>query len=81
MGFLGSLATKESACNAGDPDMIPGLARSTGDGIDYALQYSRASLVDQLVKNMPMTWETWIRSLDWEDTLEKGMDPLQYSGL
>ena len=81
MGFLGSLATKESACNAGDPDMIPGLARSTRDGIDYPLQYSRASLVDQLVKNLPMTWETWIRSLDWEDTLEKGMDPLQYSGL
>ena len=26
----------------------------------------------QLVKNPPATWETWVRSLDWEDTLEKG---------
>ena len=26
----------------------------------------------QLVKNLPAMWETWVRSLDWEDTLEKG---------
>ena len=32
----------------------------------------RASLVAQLVKNPPAMWETWIRSLDWEDPLEKG---------
>ena len=31
-----------------------------------------ASLVAQLVKNSPTTWETWVRSLDWEDPLEKG---------
>ena len=31
---------KESACNAGDPDSIPGLGRSTGEGIGYPLQYS-----------------------------------------
>ena len=31
-----------------------------------------ASLVVQLVKNPPAMWETWIRSLGWEDLLEKG---------
>ena len=31
-----------------------------------------ASLVAQLVKNLPAMWETWVRSLDWEDPLEKG---------
>ena len=30
-----------------------------------------ASLVAQLVKNPPATWETWVRSLGWEDPLEK----------
>ena len=30
-----------------------------------------ASLVAQLVKNSPAMWETWVRSLGWEDTLEK----------
>ena len=33
----------------------------------------RASLVAQLVKNPPAIWETWVRSLGWEDPLEKGM--------
>ena len=28
--------------------------------------------VPQLVKNLPATWETWVRSLGWEDPLEKG---------
>ena len=32
----------------------------------------RASLVAQLVKNPPAMWETWVRSLGWEDPLEKG---------
>ena len=35
-------------------------------------QYSWASLVAQLVKNQPLMWETWVRSLGWEDPLEKG---------
>ena len=64
---------KKSACNAGDPGSIPGSGRSTGEGIDYPLQYSWASLVAQLVKNSPAMWETWVRSLGWEDPLEKGM--------
>ena len=32
----------------------------------------RASLVAQLVKNLPAIWESWVRSLAWEDALEKG---------
>ena len=31
-----------------------------------------ASLIAQLVKNLPAMWETWVRSLGWEDPLEKG---------
>ena len=34
-------------------------------------QQNWASLVDQLVKNLPVTWETWVQSLGWEDPLEK----------
>ena len=41
-------------------------------GIGYPLQYSWASLVAQLIKNLPAMWETWVRSLGWEDPLEKG---------
>ena len=32
-----------------------------------------ASLVAQMVKNLPAMWETWVQSLGWEDALEKGM--------
>ena len=40
MGFPGGSAGKESACNAGDPGLIPGLGRSPGEGKGYPLQYS-----------------------------------------
>ena len=70
--FPDSSVGKESACNAGDPDSVPGLGRSAGEGIDYPLQYSWASLVAQLVKNPPAVRETWVRSLDCKDSLEKG---------
>ena len=69
MGFAGS-SVKQSACNAGDPDSIPGSGRSTGEGIGYSHQYSWASLVAQLVKNPPAIQETSVRSLGWEDPLE-----------
>ena len=67
-----SSAGKESTCNAGDPDLIPGLGRSAGKGIGYPLQYSWASLVAQLVKNPPAMQETPVRFLGQEDPLEKG---------
>ena len=53
--------------------MIPGSGRSTGEGIGYPLQCSEASLVAQLVKNLPAIWETWVRLLGGKDPLEKEM--------
>ena len=32
-----------------------------------------ASLVAQMVTNLPAMWETWVQSLGWKDPLEKGM--------
>ena len=74
MGFPDSSVAKESTCNAGDPGLISGSQRSSGEGIGYPLQYSWASRVDQLVKNLPEMPETWVGSLGWEDpdSLEKG---------
>ena len=63
------------------PGSIPGLGRSTGERIGYLLQDSWASLVAQLVRNPPAMQETWLQSLGWVDPLEKGVFPLQYSGL
>ena len=70
--FPDSSVGKEYACNARDPSSIPGSGGSPGKGIGYPLQYSWASLLTQLVKNLPAMWETSVRSLGWEDHLEKG---------
>ena len=72
LGFPGSSADKESACNAGDPSSIPGSRKSAKEAIGHPLQYSWPSLVTQLVKNPPAMLETWVRSLGWEDPLERG---------
>ena len=82
MGIPRSSVGKEFACNAGDPGSIPGSGRSTREGIGYPLQYSGASLVAQLVKNLPAMWKIWVLSPGLEDSLEKGNGYLlQYSGL
>ena len=49
----------------------------------WALPRLWAFLVAQLVKNLPAMWETWVRSLGWEDHLEKGKPDylFQHSGL
>ena len=65
-------ADKKSACNAEDPGSIPESGISPGEWIGYPHQYSWASLVAQLVKDLPAMWWTWVQSLGWEDTLEKG---------
>ena len=59
-GFPGGSVGRESVCNAGDPDLIPRSGRSTGEGIGYLLQCSWASLVAQMVKNLPVMQETWV---------------------
>ena len=82
MGFPDSSVGKESSCNAGDPSLIPGLGRSAGEGIGYPCQYSWASLVAQLVKNLPAMQEILVQPLGWEDSSGEGKDYLlQYSGL
>jgi len=53
--------------------LIPGSGTSAGEGIGYPLQYSWASLVAQMVKNLPAIQESWVPSLGWEDPLEEGM--------
>ena len=73
MGIPDSSLGKVSTCNTGDPSSISGSGRSTGEGIGYPHQYSWASLVAHLVKNPPAMQETWVRSLGWEDPLEKGI--------
>ena len=60
MGFPDSSVGKESACNAEDPGLIPGSRRPSGEGIGYPLQYSWASLMAQMVKNLPIMRETWV---------------------
>ena len=69
--FPDSSVGKESAWNTGEPGSISGSERSPGERIGYPLQYSWASLVAQLVKSPPATWETWVQSLNWEYRLEK----------
>ena len=62
--------------------MIPGSGRLLGEGVGYPLQYSWASLVAQMIKDLPAMRETWARSLGWDDPLEGGHgNPLQYSCL
>ena len=72
-GLPGGSDGTESVCDAGDLGSILGSRRSIEEGIYYPLQYSWASLVSQLVKNLPAIWETWVQSLGWEDSLEKEM--------
>ena len=64
---------KNLSAMQGNAGLIHGSGRSTGEEIGYLLQYSWASLVVQLVKNLPPRWETWILSLAWEDSLEEGI--------
>ena len=59
---------------------------SAGEGIGYPFQYFGASLVAQLVKNLPAMWETWVGSLGWIPGLGRSTGegkgyPLQYSGV
>ena len=72
-GLPGSSAGKGSAWNAGYPGLIPGLGRSPGEVTDYPPQYSWASLVAEMLENLPAMQETWVQSLAWKDPLEEGL--------
>ena len=73
---------KESACNAGEPSLSPGLGRSAGGGLGHLLQYSWASFVAQLVKNLPAMQENWVgkgKGYPLQDSgLENSMDCIVY---
>ena len=72
LGGLPWLAQLVKNPPAGEPSSIPGSGRSAAEGIGYPLQYSWASLVAQLVENLPAMQETRVWPLGWEDPLEKG---------
>ena len=94
-GFPASSAGKESACNTGDPDSIPGSGRS-GEGIGYPLQYSglenpmdssprghkESDTPERLSLLGIRTWEMFPRSMLSRDTLspsEEGPDTFRAS--
>ena len=84
MGFPHYSVGKESICNAEDPGSMPGLGRSAGEGMGYPVQYSWASLVAQLVKNLPAMQESWVQELGSIPGLGRSPRegkgyPLQYS--
>ena len=60
LDFPGSSAGKEIACNAGNPSSTSGLGRPPGELIGYPLHYSWASLVAQMIKNLPAMRDTWV---------------------
>ena len=60
--------------------VIPGRGTGTGKGTKVLgsmdlLEISRATLVAQTEKSLPAMRETWVRSLGWEDPLEKEVEP------
>ena len=59
LGFPNSSVGKESDCNSGDPGLIPGLRRSTGEGNGYPLQYS--GLETSMDYTVPGVAKSWIR--------------------
>ena len=66
-----------------DLGLIPGLGRSPAEGIGYPLQYSWASLVAHLVKNLPAMWAGDLGLIPGlgRSPEEGNGYPLQYSGL
>ena len=58
--FLGSSVGKESTWNTGDPGSTPGSGRSTAERISHPFQYSWATPVARLIKNLPAMGETWV---------------------
>ena len=56
-GFPDCSVGKESACNAGDPGLIPGLGRSPGEWNNYPLQYSGLeNSMDCIAHGVSKTW-------------------------
>ena len=62
----------QSAYNTGDPGSMPGSGRSAGEAVSNPFQFLWPFLGAQLAKNPAAMLETWVQSLHWEDSLEKG---------
>ena len=63
LGFPQSSVGKESACNSGDPGLIPGLGKSAGEGIVDPLQYSgMENSMNCIVHGVAKSW-TWLSDL------------------
>ena len=74
------LAGKESMCNAGDLDSIPGLARSLGEGKGYPLQYSGLeNWMDYIVHGVAESDMTEQLSLKWYIIYDNTFYLTQYS--
>ena len=58
--------------NLPDPRIEPVSPALQADSLPLSYQGFQAAQVAQLVKNLPAMWETWVRSVSWEDPLEKG---------
>ena len=80
--FPCSSAGKEFTCNAADRCSIPGSGKSPGEGIGYPLQDSWASLVAQLVKNLPtlqkLGFDPWVGKIPWRT--ERVLSPVCWPG-
>ena len=70
--FLDSSVGNKSASKVGEPGLIPGPGRSSGEEISLPTPAFLGLPVAQLVKKPPAMWETLVWSLCWEDPLEKG---------
>ena len=85
MGFPGSSAGKESACNAGDPGSIPGSGRSPGERIGYPFQYSWPSLMAQVVESSLQCgrpgFNPWVGKIPWRREWLPTPVPIPVSGL
>ena len=70
MGFPGGSASKESAWNVGDLDLIPGLGRSPGEENGYPLQYSGLeNSMDCIVRGVAKT-QTWLSNFHFHKLLQ-----------
>ena len=73
LGFLCGSAGKESACNAGDLGLIPGLGRFSGEGKGYPLQYSGLeNSMDSTVHGFAKSW-TRLSDFHTSTSLNKAM--------
>ena len=71
IGFPDSSVAKESACNAGDLGLTPGLVRSPGEGKGYPLQYSGLdNSMDCTVRGVAKS-QTWLSDFHFHSQTNK----------